>query len=259
MQRHFPFGPTQIVRAARSYHRRAELHRIIKRHGLTHYATEDWAKSETRARDLLRRAERATSWVPSPLYPAGGAAGPLLLYLLIRALNELPVEHVLELGAGQSTVLFDAWARKANGSVVSLEHDKQWAESVGSRVDSTRTRVVYAPLIEQPAPSGSTMWYTPPPKDIFPKSGFDLVLVDGPVGTRRLSRYGIVEHLPEWMGPEWLVLWDDLDRPADLKSFALLIERLRARGVPHHHVLLDGNRTVGLVNTPGFDAARYMW
>ena len=93
--------PTLLVRRFRNYRTFAALHSITKRYRLNHFRTDDWCRSELRARDLLRRAEQAVSWVPGPLYPAGGAAGPLLLYLLIRILSELPIKRVLELGAGR--------------------------------------------------------------------------------------------------------------------------------------------------------------
>ena len=74
-----------------------------------------------------------------------------------------------------------------------------------------------------------------------------------------MSRYGIVNHVPGWLGQDWVIVWDDLHRPPDLQSFALLIERLRAMNIKHGHVLLDGYRTIGLVYTPGFSALQYMW
>jgi hypothetical protein len=102
-------------------------------------------------------------------------------------------------------------------------------------------------------------WYGTPDANALPQKNFDLVVVDGPVGTKRYSRYGIVEHIPEWLSKDWAVIWDDLDRPADLESFAALVDRLRTMKVAHDHVILDGDRTIGLVHSPSFSALRYMW
>ena len=89
--------PTLLVRRFRNYQSAASHHSIIKNYRLNHFRTDDWGRSEARARDLLARAEKAVAWVPEPMYPAGGAAGPLLLYPLIRILSELPIRRVMEL------------------------------------------------------------------------------------------------------------------------------------------------------------------
>lgn len=232
---------------------------MIKRYNLQYYPTNNKAQAEIRARDLLRRVECVTRWVPVPIYPAGGAAGALLLYVLTRALRELPVTRVLELGAGQTTRLLDSWARAHDGTVVTFEHDLHWATKVAETVDPSRTQVLHLPLEDYPAPGCSVKWYGVPRDNVLPRRDFDLVVVDGPVGTKRYSRYGIVERIPEWLNKDWAVIWDDLDRPADLESFGALVNRLRSMNVAHDHVILDGDRTIGLVHSMSFAALRYMW
>lgn len=248
-----------LFRSVRSYRNEAKLNSIIARNRLVHYSTTDWCRSELRARDLLRRAEGAASWMPTPIYPVGGAAGPLLMYLLIRFLTEFPLQRILELGAGQSTRVLDAWSKASGGSLVSFEHDASWAESVRAMLTSPRAKLLCLPLVESMSPYGPLNWYASPPNGELPENGFDLVIVDGPVGAHSLSRAGIVERIPDWMRPDWLLLWDDLDRPSDLQSFALLIQRLRHLGVAHDHLLLDGDRTIGLIATPRYSSARFMW
>ncbi len=250
---------TETVRSLRSWRTRARHHALIKKHRLNYYPALDSLQGELRARDLLRRAEASVDWVPQPLYPAGGAAGPLLLYVLIRALEELPVRSVLELGAGQSTQLLDGWCKARKGRSVTFEHDADWAVRVAGECDSGAASVLHLPLVPISTPAGTDSWYAPPPSGAIPEAGFDLLLVDGPVGTRRFSRYGIVEHIPEWLGSEWGILWDDLDRVGDLESFAALIERLRAGNVPHDHLLLQGDRMIGVVFTSTFTPLRFMW
>lgn len=206
----------------------------------------------------MARAEAAASWIPAPLYPTGGAAGPLLLYILIRTLNESEIDHVLDLGAGQTTRVVNAWAARGNGHLVTFEQDPVWATSLRAEVDRQHTRVLHLPLEEFSLNGTTLQWYSSPPPGTLPTTGFDLLIVDGPVGTERLSRYGIIPHVPEWLNQEWAIIWDDLQRPADLESFALLIERLRSLGVAHDHIIIGGERIIGLVFTPKYSAMRYM-
>ena len=88
------------------------------------------------------------------IIPDWGAAGPLLLYLLIRALQELPVRRVLELGSGQTTRLLNAWACSAGRNAVTFEHDQRWATAMASEVDATRLSILHLPLVDHPAPNG---------------------------------------------------------------------------------------------------------
>ena len=132
-------------------------------------------------------------------------------------------------------------------------------DKIGRKLLSGRVKLTHLPLHTLTTSEGAVDWYSPPHPALVPSSGFDLVIVDGPTGTRHLSRYGIAEYTPEWMAPEWMLLWDDLDREADLDSFGRLVEKLRRRGVSHDHLLLDGDRTVGLILTPAFQFMRYQW
>ena len=65
--------------------------------------------------------------------------------------------------------------------------------------------------------------------------------------------------VPEVMAAQWIIVWDDLDRPSDLRSFALVIDKLKVAGVACDHVLVDGDRTVGIVYTSAFSSARFFW
>jgi hypothetical protein len=241
----------------RRYRDRARRHAIIRRFGLHCLAPEDPRIADARARDLLLRAESAVRWLPRPVYPTGGAAGPLLLYLLIRTLDEHAVRNVLELGAGQTTRVLDAWAKACDGRVVTFEQDAGWAAKVSAEVDASVTSILHLPLQDVATSRGQVQWYHQPPAEMC--TNFDLLLVDGPVGTTRLSRLGVVDKVPDWLGQDWAIIWDDLHRAADLESFASLIERLRALGVEHDHLLLDGDRAVGVVFTPKYSAMKYMW
>lgn len=69
-------------------------------------------------------------------YPVGSAANYGLLYVLLRAALDYPIKEVLELGAGQTSILFDLLVRKSvlKSRVRTLEHDQGWAYRVSQRV-----------------------------------------------------------------------------------------------------------------------------
>ena len=94
-------------------------------------------------------------------------------------------------------------------------------------------------------------------KAALPPVGFDLLLVDGPMGTNHFSRAGVVDWFLSNCPKDWLVIWDDLDRRADLESFALFLETARAKGMRCDSVFCCTGRTVGLAFTEKFRAVRY--
>src|SRR5688572_14243674 len=66
--------------------------------------------------------------LPDKYYPVGSAASHGLMYFLIRLLRNWPVSHILELGAGQSTLLIDRVKQQLalSCAVETLEHDDRW-------------------------------------------------------------------------------------------------------------------------------------
>lgn len=244
--------------ACKSISAKVRCFSIIRSAELNDWSELDSVLAEVKARDMLRRAEEAIPWMPTPIYPAGGAAGPLFLYLLARLLAETSkIQKVLELGAGQSTLILDSWANAQSKSVHSFEHDEIWVQRMLTLVNPIITQVHYLPLETLNAEAATTSWYALKSlSGLDPLGGFDLLLVDGPPGCGGFSRCGIIDHIPEWLNKEFVILWDDLHRPADLESFAFLVQKLRRLGVPHDHLIWRDSKAIGIIYTPGYACVR---
>ena len=172
---------------------------------------QSYAK-ETYYHQLLVHAAKADKIVLPALYPVGSAANATLLYLLYRCVTELPVSEVLEIGAGQSSFLLDAIGRVRNNlRVTTLETSKDWAQRVAQRVSH---RVVTSALRDGEYESLSSV----------ADRRYDLVLVDGPVGTRRSSRRCCLNVLRRCLGPEYVVIFDDAQRQGEMDTVAAFAE-----------------------------------
>lgn len=179
-----------------------------------------------------------------PLYPVGSAANAGLLYLLFRLLDDFPRLDILEIGAGQSSLLLDALARAGRAqSLVTLEHDAAWAARIAARV-AHEVRV--APL--RPAP---VFGIEAPVYDINLGRRFDLVVVDGPIGTPRYSRWGTLQLLSESLAEEFVVVFDDAERPGERAT----IEKLLALHPAAKHVFVHAMKSQCVVFTPKYRAA----
>lgn len=159
----------------------------------------------------------------APLYPVRGAANWSLLYLLLRLTTETSLTRVLELGAGQSTLLLDAVSRMKPLSITTLETDPDWAARIGSKVSH--------PVVTCKLTTRKIHGHHSEAIDGYPDGAYDLVLVDGPMGGKpRRSRWASLEVLERQLGDEFVVVFDDAERRGEqdtIKEF--LRQRPKAR------------------------------
>lgn len=113
---------------------------------------------------------------------------------------------VIECGSGVSTFLFAALGIP----LISLEDDRSWADFCRHSIArcGLTSNVMHAPLISY----GEWDWYQLPP-DL--PAGIGLVLCDGPPGTTRGGRAGLMAALRGHLAPQFTILMDDVDRPAE--------------------------------------------
>lgn len=183
--------------------------------------------------------------VPAPpMYPVGGAANFSLLYLILRIVTELRVGRVLEIGSGQSSMLLDAVQSVFPFDCVSVEQDAGWAETVSARV---KHPVLLCPVEAQ---SGAPARFTN--RGALGDTKFDFVIVDGPVGSPRQSRWAALEILRDHLAPEYVVLFDDAERTGEQDTIREFMKTHRG-GCSH----LNAGKSQFLAFTPAFASAGY--
>jgi predicted O-methyltransferase YrrM len=172
---------------------------------------------------FLRDITRAG--IDDVFYPVASAANYSLLYLVWRCLRDLPITAVLELGAGQSTLLLDR-ARTALAqrfTVRTIEHDAFWAKAVADTVSHTVVHTAFAQLVVE----GRTIAYYDVPQVLDGEQRFDLVLVDGPPAESdetRYSRSGCAALLERCLAEDFVVIVDDAERDGE----AVAVDACRA-------------------------------
>ena len=163
-------------------------------------------------------------------YPVGSAANYGLLYVLLRAALDYPIKEVLELGAGQTSVLFDLLVKHGvlKSFVRTLEHDEIWAGRVSQLVshDVIRTRVV-----PKQVQGMQIAGYDFSP---LTKSSIELLVIDGPPAGQvenRFSRLAAVE-LIDWINPSsFIIVVDDAEREGEILLARSIQSSLAARKI----------------------------
>ncbi len=157
-------------------------------------------------------------------YPTGVAANFSLMYILLRCMTELPVQRVVELGCGQSTLLFDALRQLRPFEITTLEHDREWARRIQCQV---KHEIICAGLVERVVLGRRTLVYD---TDAGLDASLDLLLVDGPQGSSRRSRWAALQWIENRLGDDFLVVFDDAERRGEIDTIEKTLSLLRAQG-----------------------------
>ena len=181
-------------------------------------------------------------------FPTGGAANYSLLYLILRIGLEFKPASVLDIGAGQSTLLWSMLRRRGLvGDVLTLESDGDWGKRIGSQVDH---EIIVTPLRAASVDGREALTYDW--TDVLGRAPFDVTVCDGPRGMPRHSRRGVLNMLDR-LSPDFALILDDAERQGEQDTIAAVHERLDADGV---------NYSVGVVRAAKtqtvFAAGRYV-
>jgi hypothetical protein len=202
--------------------------------------------------DVAQRS-MARHGIDLPLAPFGGAASPALLYLVLRALEDLPVRRVLECGAGQTTLLLDAWSRKVRPlEIVTLEDDPAWAGWIQDRV---LHEIVAGPLVSNGQHGAGAAFYDTGAEALRGRR-FDLIIIDGPRGRSSAGRRGAVT-LVDWLAEDWFLILDDAERPRERQTVKALRSALQARAGKVFETTAKASRWQALFCSEGFQRARW--
>ena len=138
-----------------------------------------------------------------------------LEYLEAVAKNSLKTQGpILECGSGATTILLGILCGKRNIEVWSLEHSHEWRERVTEALKEngiSGMHVCSSSLKEY----GEFVWYDPPLAQM-PKE-FSLVICDGPPGTTKGGRYGLLPVMGSRLPPGSYILLDDAGRPGEVE------------------------------------------
>lgn len=119
---------------------------------------------------------------------------------------------ILECGTGATTIVLGLLSEGNQIEVWSLEHSPEWKIRIGQVLAHNKikaVRICCSPLVDY----GEFIWYEPP-LEHMPKE-FSLVICDGPPGSTKGGRYGLLPVLGNRLPPGSTILVDDAGRPGE--------------------------------------------
>ncbi|MHA1213004.1 MAG: hypothetical protein ACTSSH_11130, partial [Candidatus Heimdallarchaeota archaeon] len=195
---------------------------------------------------------KVIGWDDFPFFPDGFAGNASLLYMLLKMLYREQPKTVLELGSGQST-LFTSRYTEANdkAKLLVLEDYEEWHERFKSKVvKNDRIRFIHSPLEEIKIKNRKCLWYS---TKILAEEDtkYQLILVDGPIGTYRFSRVGILNFIPKILDPEnFTIIFDDTSRKGELDTIRLLKKILRKNNIQFSTFKAYGSKRQTCITSP---------
>ena len=233
-------------------------YRILARaSGLPIFAVTDADRQSLELSHLeaFRQLQAHHSWADLAVYPVGGAAHPAYLGILGRILQECDVRTVIEFGAGQSSMFLSSWCKTSGGTVFTIESDAEWAKRCKNDISAPTHQVVFAPLKPN---DRMELWYdTDLIYAALAGAKADLIIVDGPIGTHRRSRAGLLQVFDSIAAEEWVAIWDDIHRFGELESYVEFARQRRNKHPWCDFACCQAFRTLGLAFTPKFSSVRY--
>jgi hypothetical protein len=122
--------------------------------------------------------------------------------------------NILECGSGVTTILMGVLCAKTKKQVWSLENSADWQERIVRVLETNgilHTNVCYSPLIEY----GEFCWYDSRQANM-PKE-FSLIICDGPPGSTRGGRFGLLPVMRPCLNSGTTILLDDAGRPGEIE------------------------------------------
>lgn len=211
------------------------LHRLLK-----------WEDQDLLAmQQLAPLAKTYLPWSVSSMRPSG----------LVKVLNDVVVHQrkfIVECGGGVSTYFLVSLLKERGGRLLTLEHNRQWCDVIGSFLREQGladvVTIVHAPL----APSthrfeaNGNDWYDEAiVAAALGNEKVDLLLVDGPPAYERkirYARYPAVPFFKPFLAERYTIVLDDVVRKGEREILARWEAELGIRFALH---LIDGHVGIG--------------
>jgi predicted O-methyltransferase YrrM len=122
---------------------------------------------------------------------------------------------ILECGTGMTTIILGLLAGRRGVEIWSLENSSAWHHKISGTLEHygiKDVRISLAPLRDYERFSWYDLALLELPKE------FSLVVCDGPPGTTKGGRYGLIPVLGNRLSPGSVILLDDAERPGEMES-----------------------------------------
>jgi predicted O-methyltransferase YrrM len=195
--------------------------------------------------------------IADEFFPVGSAANYGLMYAVLRVACEFKPKTILELGAGQTSLLLDRLAREhLDSTIITVEHDPLWSAHIAGRVRHRVHRLELKPYQENGLSyAGYDL------AALALDAPIDMLLVDGPPAgdaRRKYARHGCLGLLARLNPQGFVVIVDDAERGGEAKLCRRIDDALRSATIDFKRGHIITNKRQEIFASGPFAAAAYM-
>jgi hypothetical protein len=198
-----------------------------------------------------------TLGIENRYYPLSGAANYSLLYLLLRSAQEFDIKRLVELGAGQTSLLIESLSQRGllRGSRLTIEHDPSWAERIGQLITH---EIMTVPLTSRNDAPRAYRGYDL--ESIADPENIDFLLIDGPPAfqsEQTFARFGVLALLKFLDPAGYVIIVDDAERTGERLLVTRIEQELAARGDNIKKAEIRATKKQVVLASGRFEAAAY--
>ena len=196
-------------------------------------------------------AIRGSEWFKRQgLNPGRWALGFPAFYVLYRTLEESRPERILELGLGESTKMTYQYKEHFGASLTVVEHDAEWRDIFCSNWADVSDVVKLLPLEFRGEGINRHVSYSGFVEAVGGKK-YDLILVDGPWGSRHDSRNQILDIIEQNMlADDFVIIFDDAQRKGERQTIRKVKKLLKSKNMTFCSDFYVGEQSVCIICSP---------
>lgn len=205
--------------------------------------------SENNWANVFNSAIAGSTWFKDvPLNVGRWAAGYPLLYVLYRILNELRPQNILELGMGETTMMFQHYKMNLNpdATCVTVEHNLEWIETKKRSGFSEGAIEILTPELDKIEIKGKQTLRYKSLTDQLRNGGkrFNLLLIDGPFGSENYSRYNVIELIENnFLANDFIIIMDDYNRSGERETIDDVRVLINEKGIKFTEGVYAGEKS----------------
>ena len=163
--------------------------------------------------------------------PGGWAINYAFCYTLVRTLNAMHPQNILECGLGQSSRIVHQYAAYYGVRAVTCEHDEEWIAFLGDEIGNNYPINVQKAELEHIEYNGQRTLTYKNLSDIFNGKRFDLFVIDGPFGSPHYSRSQSIGLCRDNLQYRFCIIIDDTEREGEKETIEEIKKVLTEKGV----------------------------
>lgn len=158
--------------------------------------------------------------------PGRWAASYSFLYVLYRVVNEFRPHNIIEFGLGQTSKITIQYAKKYNENLTIIEHNPEWLDAFKKNVPESFDVDNYVHILGLREKDNGAGYAYDGVDDFLAqqKHKFDLVIVDGPFGSKHNSRTDVLKIIESNMlNGNFVIIVDDCERLGEQETIQTIL------------------------------------